>query len=270
MLAWWLVDLVRASEGTEEAGARDAGGTMETGTGQDAGDEGRKGMRASVRWWALVIVVVGSGVVAWRTSSVATAIELVTILALLLGLGVAFGTGARRPRRGSSMVPPGRTTPDARLATRAAQTLDGIDHIEHRRLEIGRPWPQLLVGPTGATVVDLCPVESEVELDRTGVRDRGGSDGRPCSRCQDALGLAGTVRDVLSGAGLELPVRTVAVVGDDTRVTIRPDAPDDVNLVRVDRLADALARGPVFAMGMVDAAFQQLTRTVTSQRPSSR
>jgi virulence-associated protein VagC len=230
------------------------------------GDVGDDGPRPAIRWWVLVIVVVGSGVLAWRTTSIGTALELMAVLGVLLGVGIAFGAAERRPRRGSSLLPPGRGEPDGRLAARVVQTLTACDRIEHRRLEVGNPWPQLLVGPTGAIVVDLCRVGGRVELDRSGVRDGGEGRGRPCSRCQDALRIAASLRESLRAAAIEFPVRTVAVVDEGTDVVIRPDAPDDVCVVAVDGLADALSRGPVHPMGQVDAAFAQLTRTVGSQR----
>jgi hypothetical protein len=208
-------------------------------------------------WSGAVVLVVmtaaAGGVALLSTGSIGSAVSSAAIVASLMGSAVAFGVFDHRPGRGDGLAPDGRT------AALAEHVLSSLDGIEHRRVELGAPWPQLSVGPTGVVVVDVCALEGPVALDARGIRRR--DDRRWCCRCDTALGASTAARRALAPTDLDVPVRTIAVVATGTSVTIARDAPEEVSLVTVDRLADELARGPVLPMAVVEASFAVLSRT---------
>jgi 8-oxo-dGTP pyrophosphatase MutT (NUDIX family) len=162
-----------------------------------------------------------------------------------------------RARRAEALSPPDRST-----ALQTAAALTRLDGIEHRVMELGEPWPQLVVGPTGATVLDVCRIDGPVEVVADGVRD--GIREVSCGRC-DAAALAATaVRETFEQAGLAVPVRTVTVMPSGTSIVVAADAPCDVVVITIEDLGDVLARGPVLPMTTVDAAFARAARTLTT------
>lgn len=225
----------------------------------DGDPEVRQG-RTIVRWLVLAGLVAGTTLIAWRTSSVSTTLELVAVLGVLLGLAVAFG--GLEPRRKRGLRPPGRVDADPRTASVAAATLDSLDRIEHRNVELGTPWPRLIVGPTGVAVVDVCTLTGPVEIDARGVHGR---RSRHCPRCRTSAAIAASLRDALGLEQVTAPVRFIAVVPEGTTVTIALDAPGGVTAVSVDALADVLSRGPVLPMETVDHVFARLTHTAATR-----
>lgn len=219
-------------------------------------------MRAALgSLWGRVAVVL-CGVVAIvataeATGSLATTLEVAAVSAVLIGVAVAFGALDRsgRPRRDVDQV-------DERTTTLATAGIESLDRIEHRRIELGGPWPQLLIGPTGVALVDVCEIEGPLVVDGAGVHGR--DDRRPCNRCVSAVRASEVARRELTAAAQSVPVRTVVAVAPGTVVTVRVDAGHDVIVVPADELADVLTRGPVLPMDRVDAAFALMTRTVTA------
>lgn len=209
----------------------------------------------------VTVTVVAAAVALVTTASIGSTIGSAVVVALLLGSAVAFGGFDRheRPDRSDGLAPDGRT------AALAEHVLASLDRIEHRRVELGTPWPQLSVGPTGVVVVDVCGVEGPVLLDATGVHRR--DDRRSCRRCDAVFQAGDAARGALAATAAGVPVRTIAVVAPGTSVTIALDAPADVSLMTVDELADALTRGPVLPMATVDAAFAVLSRTAVAPGP---
>ncbi len=212
-----------------------------------------------------MVVVAVVGVVAAAalatTGSIGWTVGSAAVVTMLMGSTAAFGVFDGRERRDR----PEGLAPDARTAALAEHVIGSLDRIEHRRVELGAPWPQLSVGPTGVVVVDVCGVEGPVLLDATGIRRR--DDRRSCRRCDAALQAGHAARRALAPCAPGVPVRTIAVVARDTSVTIGLDAPSDVSLITVDELADALTRGPVLSMATVEAAFAVLSRTAVAPGP---
>jgi hypothetical protein len=208
------------------------------------------------------VFVVVSGIVvvvatAWVTGSLVTTLEVAAVFAVLIGAAIAFGA-LDRPSR-----PPVTEEPaDHRTESLTTSTLESLDGIEHRRIELGTPWPQLLVGPTGVVVVDVCHLEGPLVVDGTGIHRRG--ERSCCTRAATDTAASSLARRQLIGAGLLVPVRTVLTVAPDTEVEVRPDARQDILVVSADQLADVLVRGPVLPMARVDAVFALLARTVTA------
>lgn len=188
------------------------------------------------------------------TDSSTSALELGAVGALLVGSAVAFGgLDDRRRSREAGLAP------DRRIAALAAQVLGSLDGIEHRRVELGRPWPQLSVGPMGVAVVDVCGLEGPLVLDGRGISRR--DDHLTCDRCSAARAAGDAALRELAPRVPQVPVRTIAVVAAGTEVSLGPDAPCGVSVVTVDELADTLARGPLLPMPVVEASFELLSRT---------
>lgn len=220
---------------------------------------GRSGLAAVV----LVVTVAGVAAAAAlaTTGSAGWTVGSAAIVALLTGSAAAYRVLEGRERRDR----PDGLAPDGRTAALAEHVLGSLDRIEHRRVELGTPWPQLSVGPTGVVVVDVCGLEGPVLLDATGVRRR--DDRRSCRRCCAALRAGDAARRALAPTAAEMPVRTIAVVARGTSVTIGLDAPAEVSLITVDELADTLTRGPVLSMATVEASFDVLSRTAVAPVP---
>lgn len=206
----------------------------------------------------LVLVLCGVAAIvaaAQATGSLTTTLEVAAVVAVLIGAAVAFGALDRSGTSSDDEMPDERT-----MAT-AGRALDSLDRIEHRRLDLGTPWPQLLVGPTGVAVVEVCDLDGPLVVGGTGVRRA--DDRHPCARAVAALEASETARRALGASGQVVPVRTILAVPPRTQVTLRLDSPQEMVVVPVDELVDALVRGPVLPMGRVDAAFALLARTVT-------
>lgn len=209
----------------------------------------------------LIVTALAAAVGLATTRSIGSTLGSAAVAALLMGSAVAFGVFDRRERtdRSDGLAPDGRT------AALAEHVLGSLDGIEHRRVELGAPWPQLSVGPTGAVVVDVCGLEGPVALDATGIHRR--DDRRSCRRCDAALRAGNAARRALAPTAAGVPVRTIAVVAPGTTVNVALDAPAEVSLITVDELADALTRGPVLPMATVEAAFAVLSRTAMVPGP---
>jgi hypothetical protein len=210
--------------------------------------------RGRPRWRHLAWAVPLTASLSWAVGrGPATFVEVLVLAAVVGGLIVSLREPGRARRGG-----PVRPDPDPRVADVAARALDRLDGIEHRRVELGAPWPAVVVGPTGIHLVDVCPA-----ADRAPIRCTGSSSTSGCERCvRNARITRALQRQLASGVETRpVPVRTVAVVAAGA---IRPPHPaqDDlagrVEVVPVDRLPDALARGPVLPMADVDRAFRAL------------
>jgi hypothetical protein len=193
-------------------------------------------------------VLVGSAiaVVATTAALVATwngavwAFEVVAMLGIVVGLAVAFGgldlrAARRRTRRrlhvGSSAVP--------RVARVTAELLDGLDPVEHRRLDLGDPWPVVIVGPTGVNVVAVA------------------SDHHPAAdvrRLGEVLGaVASAVAALPAHRGVD--VRGLLVVERGRG----PSTPADVQTVTPDQLVSVIGHGSLVPMATVTAVFVRLS-----------
>jgi hypothetical protein len=215
--------------------------------------------RGARRWSGGVVLVVSTllagalGLVS--TGSVGSMLGAAAVVSLLVGSAVAFGVFDRPPASSGEV----ENAPGGRTSALAEHVLGSLDGIEHRRVALGAPWPQLSVGPTGVVVVDVCGLEGPVSLDARGIRRR--DDLRTCERCDTTLAAGDVARTALARTNLDVPVRTIAVVAAGTEVTVFDDAPTGVSLITVDELADALARGRVLPMPVVNASFTVLNRT---------
>jgi hypothetical protein len=211
------------------------------------------------RWWArarwrhLVWALPLAATLSWAVGrGPATVVEVVVLFAVLGGLTVSL-RDPEPPRRGE----PVRPAPDPRVADAAGRALDRLDGIEHRRVELGTPWPAVIVGPTGIHLVDVCPL-----ADDPGRRCGGASPSAGCPRCDRNERITRALERQLASEAITrpIPVRTVAVVATGSGAPHPGPAAggDRVEVVAVDRLPDTLARGPVLPMADVDRAFRAL------------
>lgn len=173
--------------------------------------------------------------------------------ALALGWGfIGFGGAAELVRAGR-LRRRRQATPDPSTALEVDAALGGLDRVEFRSVELGTPWPQLTVGPTGVTIIDVCPTLSR-------------PSGRPVPRSVEGrltrlAAARRVVRETLEEAGVDLPVRAVVVFAAGQaapRLRRRAHAPD--LWVAPEELPGALVSGPVASMPVVDAAFRSLAR----------
>jgi hypothetical protein len=217
------------------------------------------GMRL-LAWW------LGAMALIWAASiGPIQVIEVAVLLVVVAGVSVSL----RRPRstRGP-VVRHGRALPDPEVAAATIAALESLDGIEHRRVELGAPWPAVVVGPTGVHLVDVCPF---ADGGRCGAPDRLPMDG--CARCDRNAAISALIGRQLAGltGTRQVPIRTLAVVAAGARV---PPAADDGDgqvavIVPVDRLPDALARGPVLPMADVERAYRSLTVLTTARSTPS-
>jgi hypothetical protein len=181
-----------------------------------------------------------------------TLVEVLVLIGVLYGVTVTFGSGRRGRTRTTSAA--SHPAPDPGLAAAASDVLERLDRIEHRGIELGRPWPAITVGPTGVHVVDVCPY----------VADPGRADALapvgPCRRCARSARIAARIRQAIQELDPPRPVPVSALVvvatGDPSRSSA---AGGQVELVPIDRLGDALARGHLLPMVTVDAVFAATT-----------
>jgi hypothetical protein len=186
---------------------------------------------------------------------------------MAVALGVFEGDERRRGHRGDRRPMP----PVPLLTAAAAQAcLDGLDRIEHRRIELGDPWPQLVVGPSGVVLVELCGQSAAAPPAHGLGAGAHGPAGPSCGRCGTAGTSVSRLRDVVAGipGAAEVPVRSVVLVAPDLVAATCGAGHGDVTVRPADRLADELARGPVLPMATIDAVFAGLARQLTSSAGS--
>jgi hypothetical protein len=185
---------------------------------------------------ATIVVVAGVVSAAGVVTSALWVFEILAGVGAVVGLGLAFGVLDRRRTAGREV-----TTPPEALSDEVERILDAIDPVEHRRLDLGTPWPTVVVGPTGVAVIAVASgtVRPEV-LERvrsvlSEVRGllRAGADGRRV-----------TVRGIVV-------VPDTRLVADDLGAGIRPAGADE--------LLDLLARGPLVSMRDVVRTFARLS-----------
>ncbi|GGI08797.1 hypothetical protein [Egicoccus halophilus] len=163
-----------------------------------------------------------------------------------------------------------QTGHDRALAAGTAAAIDALDPVEHRSVELGAPWPRLIVGPAGVAIVDVCPPGPP-----DGVRRRRLPSGRAptCAGCEASSRAAGVARRLLDevDGGRQVPVRLLAVVGPASPVGRDRNGAADarVETIRADHLADRLARGPVLPMELVDRTFCRLAGLSGMQAPTA-
>jgi hypothetical protein len=171
----------------------------------------------------------------------------------------------RRSNRASRRLLP--ATVPAETAARVQSVLADLDRIEHRLVELGDPWPQLVVGPSGVTLVDLCVPSAPRAPEPTGP-----TRVESCARCERAATLVRRLRALVGAipdVG-DVPVRAVVLRPEATALGGRPDALRDGTVVvrPADRLAHELTRGPVLPRATVDEVFAALAREVAGGVPS--
>lgn len=208
-----------------------------------------------------VLVALGA-LVAAASRGVMVFVEVLVLIGVLAGLTVSL----RGPRRRSrAPAPAAAPPPDPDVAGAAGAVLERLDRIEHRRVELDGSWPAIVVGPTGIHLVDVCPPATS-----HGGCAVAGSSAEGCPRCEHnartAQLLQRTVDELDLGRGV--PVRPLAVVAaappeapalrEPGSVETAPVGPVPVEIVPVDRLHDALVRGPVLPMATVERAFRAL------------
>lgn len=211
-----------------------------------------RGVETARRLLTWFTVLLAAGALLVLGVQVASGVEGASeaLLVLLVLMGALLLAGAQRDRHLEVGA-------DRTVAAGTAAAIDALDRVEYRRLELGTPWPQLVVGPTGVSIVDVCPNAGPLHLAASAGRSP--SRGRVCERCAAACAAADRARQLLAGVedGRSVPVRVLAVAPTGT-VGGDPSAGDLVDAVPADRLSDALARGPVLPMPLVDRAFARL------------
>lgn len=194
-----------------------------------------------------------AGAMAVLVFQAATGVEGATeaLLVLLILLGTLLVVAVRRNQ-------PQVTVTDRTVAAGSAAAIDALDRVEHRRLELGRPWPQLVVGPTGVSIIEMCPGLGPAHPTPAGV-PTASRDG--CARCGAARVVAQRARQLLAGieGGHDVPVRVLAVVPPNAQACGGGTGPAGAfGVVPADRLPDTLARGPVLPMALVERSFTRL------------
>jgi hypothetical protein len=205
----------------------------------------REPARGSSPWWRVLAGVLASsaavalGVAVWPQSA-AVAFGWLLIAVVALSMPVARARRVFRARR----------TPDAATAGQVLDILTQLDEVEHRVVDLGPAWPRLSVGPTGVLVIDVCPAGHAAGSERRG-------DAKVLQGRLARTARAGhAARRALDDAGVDIPVRTLAVTVGDGRTS----ASSGVRLIDPAELSGALSAGPVLPMNVVDAAFTSLTR----------
>ncbi|WP_157041529.1 hypothetical protein [Nitriliruptor alkaliphilus] len=196
------------------------------------------------------VVIVASATVVVSASVIAAGIgsgslwvfELLAATGLLVGLGAAFGAFDRGPLRNARRLRSarGELQVDAGLSASVEAQLRSLDAVEHRRLDLGAPWPTVVVGPTGVTVVDVA----------------GRVSGDTVARSREVLGEVRRLTRAHAAGGRPIAVRALLVVPDHE---VAPTVAQDVTAVAVADLAGAVARGPIVPMATVTALFAQLS-----------
>jgi hypothetical protein len=214
------------------------------------------GARTPPRRSAGVIVVASAAVVVGAVAIAAGVgagalwvFEVLTATGLIVGLGAAFGVFERGLPDRRAPHPGGRVAATATVAPALSASVDrqirALDAVEHRRLDLGSPWPTVVIGPTGVTVIavaDRVDGEHVVRLRRVASRIRRSTRGQPADRPV-------TVDALLVVPDAEVPGtcnRTGAFAADVRTVALRD-------------LPGAVVRGPILPMTTVTALYSQLT-----------
>ncbi|MBS3940511.1 MAG: hypothetical protein KG028_06080 [Actinobacteria bacterium] len=206
--------------------------------------------RRLLSWFTGALAVGALLVLSFQVATgVEGASEALLVLLVMVGALLVIGTGRRRHHGAGA---------DDAIAAGTAAAIDALDRVEHRRLELGTPWPQLVIGPTGVSIVDMCPGVGARTLTPVGVH--AASQRQTCARCGAARAAADRARQLLAGVedGRLVPVRVLAVVPPGTPICRDTGLEDALDVVPADRLPDMLARGPVLPMALVDRAFTRL------------
>lgn len=195
---------------------------------------------------SLLGVAVVAGVVAVVSLVIAVAdivggglwvFEVLAAFGLFTGLAIAFGFLDRRPRRRLARATGTSADIPVGLASEVQERLARLDPVEHRRLEVGSPWPTVVVGPTG---VDVVTVAAVADADAAGV-------GRLAA-------IVSAVRDLLGGLDVEV-TGSLVVARPHGRVT----GVGDVRVVDVDQLGEVLSSGRLVTMPVVAEVFRRLS-----------
>lgn len=208
------------------------------------------GVRRAPRGVAIgaAVVLIG-GLAAALVTGRAWIFEAIVGLVLLTGIGLACGALDRRqPRRDAPTTVAADSSPELRAALEVR--LACLDPLEHRRLDLGDPWPSVVVGPTGVAVVAPASAAHRTVARRLQVVVE-----------QIEVRLAG----VTAGP---LPVRGLVVVDHHDRGMIDLDD-GPVRYVAVTDLLDHLARGPLVAMATVAAVHARLAGDLAPDLPTA-
>jgi hypothetical protein len=167
------------------------------------------------------------------------AFEIAVGLGIVVGLVVAFGgldRGKLRWRRARRREDQAAAAPWLTRAT--ASQLERLDPVEHRRLDLGAPWPVVVVGPTGVSVVAVA----------------GGDLRTSTARLTDIV-------EVVSAVTAELrPERHVDVRGLLVVAPGRtPVTPAAVQAITPAQLGAAVSHGSLVPMATVTALFARLS-----------
>lgn len=184
------------------------------------------------------LVTAGLGVVPLRV------FEVLAGVGLLVGVGAAFGAFDRDSAGGRGHQSAGGAATSPSLAAAVDAQLRAVDAVEHRRLDLGEPWPVVVVGPTGITIVsvaDRVADERVAQLRRVAEVARGVAASQP------------GVRPVAVVAVLVLPERELAASA------LAASPLTGVSAVGVRGLSEVLVRGPLVPMATVIALFAQLS-----------
>jgi hypothetical protein len=167
--------------------------------------------------------------------------EIVAAVGLLVGIGAVFGVfdrGLPRPdRRGR----PGTRVPQltGELVATVEAKLGLLDAVEHRRFDLGAPWPVVVVGPTGIRIVAVADRVRSAPL--AGLR-------RVLDVTQDVVAALPDHRPIGVSALLVVP---------DAEALLAPVG--EVEVIGASDLTDRLTRGSIVPMATVTAAFAHLS-----------
>jgi hypothetical protein len=183
--------------------------------------------------------------VAAATATIATwtgavwAFEIAVGVGIVVGLVVAFGGLDRGKRRRHRARREDLAAGAAPWLTRAtAAQLDRLDPVEHRRLDLGAPWPAVVVGTTGVSVVAVA----------------GGDPRVATARLADVVEAVTAVTAELRPSR-RVDVRGLLVVAPG-RTTLAPPA---VQVITPAELGPAVAHGSLVSMATVTALFARLS-----------
>jgi hypothetical protein len=189
---------------------------------------------------AVALVAVGTVIASLVTGKGSVwAFEVLAVLGILAGIAVALGGLDRvTPAWSGRGRASGVTRAVPWLAEATAAHLASLDPVEHRRLDLGSPWPAVVVGPTGVSVVHVAA--------------------DPVGPCLDRIAeVVATVRAVVAQVSVAQQVDVqglfVAAPGRVSRL------PDGVRRVCPEQLDGALASGPLVPVSTVNALFARLS-----------
>jgi hypothetical protein len=199
----------------------------------------RRGQVAAGGFLLLLALAAATAVIATWTGAV-WAFEIAVVLGIVVGVVVAFGgldrgkLGRRRTRRREDLA--AMAAPWLTQAT--ASQLDDLDPVEHRRLDLGAPWPVVVVGPTGVSVVAVA----------------GGDPRTATARLTDVVAVVAAVTAELPPAR-QVDVRGLLVVAPGRT----PPTPPTVQVITPAQLGPAVAHGSLVPMATVTALFARLS-----------